>query len=146
VTRTSAITTACASIWLGVAAISVFAPDLVSGTEQEHIPLAAITAWLWALASTGYVALLAILASDVDYGTAWRSFALTLIVVWLTASAVSIFGPELVTGTDPTRVPLAALIAPPAATLATGFVCLILALMTLRRGVRIARSRTAIPV
>jgi hypothetical protein len=124
----------------------VFAPDLVSGTEQEHIPLAAITAWLWALASTGYVALLAILASDVDDGTAWRSFALTLIVVWLTASAVSIFGPELVTGTDPTRVPLAALIAPPAATLATGFVCLMFALLTLRRGERIARSRTAIPV
>ncbi len=34
-------------IWVAVLLISLFAPDLVSGSEQEHFPLAAFTAWFW---------------------------------------------------------------------------------------------------
>src|SRR5215204_4251098 len=34
-------------IWVGVLLISLFAPDLVSGSEQQHLPLAAFTTWFW---------------------------------------------------------------------------------------------------
>jgi hypothetical protein len=40
--------------------------------------------------------------------------------LWLAVAVVSIAGPMLVTGTDPTRIPLAALIAPPFGAIATG--------------------------
>jgi hypothetical protein len=41
-----------ASIWLSVALISIFAPDFVSGSEQEHIPLAALITWISGLFAT----------------------------------------------------------------------------------------------
>ena len=40
--------------------------------------------------------------------------------IWGVAALVSVFAPTLETGTDPTTIPLAAMIAPPAATLLTG--------------------------
>jgi hypothetical protein len=33
---------------LGAIAITLFAPDLVSGSEHEDLPLPAILVWLWA--------------------------------------------------------------------------------------------------
>jgi hypothetical protein len=42
-----------AGIWTAVVLISVLAPDLVSGSEQEHLPIAAFTTWLWGLVATG---------------------------------------------------------------------------------------------
>lgn len=42
-------------IWLATLLAALFAPDLVSGTEQEHVPLAAIIVWPWAAVATGYV-------------------------------------------------------------------------------------------
>jgi hypothetical protein len=140
--RNAAVSIACAGIWLNVAAASLLSPDLVSGSEQEHIPLAAITAWLWGLVSTGYVALLAAVRSDVGEGLSWRSLALAVVSIWSIAAAVSGLGPELVTGADPTRVPLSALIAPPAASLATGFVCLMHAILTLHPDQTGVPSRT----
>jgi hypothetical protein len=47
--------TAVVGLWVAVAAISVFAPDLISGSEQEHVPIAAITTWLWGTIATGFV-------------------------------------------------------------------------------------------
>jgi hypothetical protein len=34
-------------IWIAVLLISLLAPDLVSGSEQQHLPVAAFTTWLW---------------------------------------------------------------------------------------------------
>jgi hypothetical protein len=39
----------CGGIWVAVVVISVFAPDLVSGSEQEHLPVAALTTWFGAV-------------------------------------------------------------------------------------------------
>jgi hypothetical protein len=44
--------------------------------------------------------------------------------IWVVVALAGIFAPELVTGTDPTRIPLAALVAPIAGLVATGFVAL----------------------
>jgi hypothetical protein len=36
-----------ARIWIAVAAISIFSPDLVSGSEQDQVPIAALLIWVW---------------------------------------------------------------------------------------------------
>ena len=43
--------------------------------------------------------------------------------VWIVAALVAIFGPEMVTGSDPTRLPIAALLSPVAATVLTTGAC-----------------------
>jgi hypothetical protein len=36
-------------IWGAVIVISLFSPDNVSGSEQDHVPVAAILTWIWGL-------------------------------------------------------------------------------------------------
>lgn len=43
--------------------------------------------------------------------------------VWVIAAAVAVFGPETVTGADPTRVPMSGLMAPIAAMVLTTTAC-----------------------
>jgi hypothetical protein len=114
--------TAVVGLWVSVAAISVFAPDLISGTEQEHVPIAAITTWLWGTVATGFV-LFATAFPTHDQTVRW---GLTIVVlgIWGAVAAASIFAPSIVSGTDPATVPIAALIGPVAGAIATGFACL----------------------
>ena len=37
---------AVAGLWLAMAIASVFAPDLISAS-QDHVPIVAITIWMW---------------------------------------------------------------------------------------------------
>jgi hypothetical protein len=114
--------TAVVGLWVSVAAISVFAPDLISGTEQEHVPIAAITTWFWGTVATGFV-LFATAFPTHDQTVRW---GLTIVVlgIWGAVAAASIFAPSIVSGTDPATVPIAALIGPVAGAIATGFACL----------------------
>ena len=109
--------TAAAAIWLSAALVAVLAPDMVTGSAHEHLPIAAMTIWIWTLAATGYVLMAARRGSSLELtlGTA---------AVWLTVLLVAVFAPAMVTGTDPTQIPIAALVAPPVGTLATGFLAL----------------------
>jgi hypothetical protein len=34
-------------IWVAVLLISLLAPNLVSGSEQQHLPVAAFATWFW---------------------------------------------------------------------------------------------------
>src|SRR4029453_2770375 len=34
-------------IWVAVLLLSLLAPDLVSGSEQQHLPVAAFATWFW---------------------------------------------------------------------------------------------------
>src|SRR6478735_8946074 len=47
---------AIAAIWIAVTLISVYAPDLVTGTTHDHVPLAAILAWIWGVLASRNVA------------------------------------------------------------------------------------------
>lgn len=105
------------AVILAVTLISIFSPDLVSGSEQEHIPLVGLTAWVWGAAAVGYL-------SFVRGGQLDVPQAATIGGLWLAVAATCIFGPELVTGSDPTRVPLAGLVAPVVGTILTGFLSL----------------------
>ena len=108
---------AASSIWLFAALVAVLAPDMVTGSEHGHMPIAAMTIWLWTLAATGYVLMAARLGSSLE-------LSLGTAAVWLTVFVVAVFAPTMVTGSDPTQIPIAALVAPPVGTLATGFLAL----------------------
>jgi hypothetical protein len=115
---------AVASIWVPTLLLSVFAPDMVTGSQQEHLPLGGLIAWLWAAAATGYVLMATHAREESDDPSRWLGFELSVLTIWVVVALAAIFAPELVTGTDPTRIPLAALVAPIAGLVATGFVAL----------------------
>ena len=107
-------------IWVGVLLISLFAPDLVSGSEQEHLPVAAFTAWFWG--GVGTLALLLAmnrLRGRSSWHPIWVGLSVATLVIWSVATILAITLPVMETGTDPTRIPLAAIVAPVAAAMLT---------------------------
>jgi hypothetical protein len=107
-------------IWIAVLLISLFAPDLVSGSEQQHLPVAAFATWFW-----GGIGTLVLLWSmgrirgSSRWQPIWIGLSVTALVIWALATILAITLPVMVTGTDPTRIPFAAFFAPPAAAMLT---------------------------
>jgi hypothetical protein len=108
------------AIWASVTLAAIFAPDLVTGTTQDHFPLALVVGALAGLVATGYV----LKAMIRGLGSAARGavYALLNVAIWAAVALVAIYVPEMVTGTDPTRLPLAAVIAPIAGAILTRIV------------------------
>jgi hypothetical protein len=115
---------AIAGIWIAVVFASVFSPDLIHGSDQDHLPLAAITWWFWGTIATAFafVPLAARQRGVVLRGTLWFSLAAATGAVWLVATLLSIFTGYRETGADPTRFPVAAFVAPIVAMALTGLV------------------------
>ena len=113
-----------AAIWVPTAFLAIFAPDMVTGSMQEHLPIGGLTAWVWAAAATGYVLMTTRARDLADDPTRWLGFELSVLVIWVVVALAAVFAPALVTGTDPTTIPLATLVAPVAGLVATGFVAL----------------------
>ncbi len=113
-----------AAIWLATLAAALFSPDLITGSQHEHLPLAALLDWLWAAVASGYVAMSGrdVRAAGNTEGTS--SLVLSLVAVWTTMALASIFAGPMVTGTDPTQIPVVAIVVPLAAMAVTGFICL----------------------
>ena len=111
---------AVAAIWLSAVAASIWSPDLVTGAAHEHIPLVAINFPIWALLATGF-AILAPAVTASDRGRVWAVYAGAVAVAWVAAAMISIGAPAMVTGTDPTTIPIAGVIAPIAAMAATAY-------------------------
>jgi cobalamin synthase len=107
-------------IWVAVLVISLLAPDLVSGSQQEHLPVAAFTAWFWGGVGT-MVLLWAMgrLRRSPSWQPVWVGLAVVTLGIWALATILAITLPVVVTGTDPTRIPVAAIFAPPAAAMLT---------------------------
>src|SRR5829696_6063793 len=42
-----------AGVWVAVTLISLLSPDMVTGSEQQRLPVAAFGAWFWGLVATG---------------------------------------------------------------------------------------------
>jgi hypothetical protein len=108
---------ALAFIWGCAVLLGVLAPDLVSGSEQEHLPLAMFTVWLWATAATAFAAMVP------RHGNLF-SWTAGVAVVWVVAALAAVLAPDMVTGSDPTSIPIAALVAPPVAAVVTGLLSL----------------------
>jgi hypothetical protein len=112
--------TGIAGIWIAVAMISVFAPDLVSGSEHQHLPVAALGSWLWGLVATGaFLHAMGRLRGAAARRPIWTGLAVATLAVWLVATIASIALPVVETGSDPTRLPVGAMVAPVAATVLT---------------------------
>ena len=108
------------AIWLAVLLISLFAPDMVSGSEQEHLPVAAFATWFWGLvASAALLWGMGRLRGSAARRPIWVGLGVAVVAVWAVAAVLSITLPVFVTGSDPTRIPIAAMVAPPAAALLT---------------------------
>ena len=104
-------------VWIAVVVISVFSPDLVSGSEQQHLPVAAFGTWLWGTVATVAVLVGGGLLRRAGEALWWVAPAVATVVIWVVAALASVFAPTMETGTDPTTIPLAALIAPVVAAL-----------------------------
>ena len=108
-------------IWVVVLVVSIFAPDLVSGSQQEHIPLAAFSTWIFGAAGTAAVLwTLATLRGDASRQPIWVGYSILVSVVWLAAMILALTLPEFETGTDPTLIPFGAIFAPLGAAVVSG--------------------------
>jgi hypothetical protein len=108
-------------IWIAVALISLFAPDMVSGSEQEHLPVAAFATWISGVVGTGaFLWMMGKLRGNVARMPIWIGLSVTTAAIWLVATILSIALPVVETGSDPTRLPVGAMVAPVAAALLTG--------------------------
>lgn len=126
-------------IWVAVALISFLAPDMVSGSEQQHLPIAAFGTWLWGAIGTGFfIWAMGKLRGSGLWRSAWIGVSVATLLVWTVATIVAITAPEFVTGTDPTRIPFGALFAPIGAVLLTALAGVIASVF--RQGSRIARE------
>ena len=112
---------AVADLWLAMALSSVFAPDLISDS-QDHVPIVALTIWVWGAVTTGFVMLGAAFPTR-DRMARW-GLPVAVLGIWGAVALVSIFAPTIVAGSDGTIVPIAGLFAPVAGTVATGYACL----------------------
>jgi hypothetical protein len=108
---------AMASVALAVVLASALSPDMVTGSNHEHLPIAAFVDWLWGAVAIGYL-------SFVRGARAEPALAISVAVLWLAVAATAILAPVFVTGTDPTSIPLAAMLSPIAGAVATGFLAL----------------------
>jgi hypothetical protein len=107
-------------IWVAVILISVLAPDLVSGSEQEHLKVAAFGTWFWGGIGTAvFLWAMGRLRGDATWRPTWIGLASVTLGIWAVAAILSITMPVFETGSDPTQIPLGALFAPVAAAMLT---------------------------
>jgi hypothetical protein len=107
-------------IWVAVLLLSLLAPDLVSGSEQEHLPVAAFTTWFWGGAgSLVFLWAMGRLRGSARWRPIWIGLSVGTLALWTLATVLGITLPVLETGSDPTRIPFAALFAPVAAAMLT---------------------------
>ena len=112
---------AVAGIWLAMALTSVYAPDLISDA-QDHVPIVAITIWIWGAVATGFVLFGAAFPTR-DRVARW-GLPVAVLGIWGAVALVSIFEPTIVVGGDGTIVPVAGLFSPVVGVVATGYACL----------------------
>jgi hypothetical protein len=118
---------AVASVWLAIAAASIWSPDLISGTNQERVPLAAILDWFYAALATGLVLMAFGRRSPGASRSLWLGFTISIAGIWFVVAIASILAPSIETGTDHTTVPIAALASPLAGVIASAFVSVFVA-------------------
>ncbi len=94
-------------IWIAVLLLSLLAPDLVSGSQQDHLPIAALTTWFWgALGTLVVLWAMARLRGRASWQPIWIGLSVVTVGIWALATILGITLPVMVTGTDPTQIPL----------------------------------------
>jgi hypothetical protein len=107
-------------IWVAVLLISLLAPDLVSGSEHEHLPIAAFISWFWGgIGTLVFLWAMGQLRGDATWRSAWIGLSAVTLGLWGVATILAVTLPVAVTGSDPTELPFGALFAPLAAAMLT---------------------------
>jgi hypothetical protein len=75
---------------------------------------------VWALLATGFVIMAPAVTAN-DRLRVWAVYTGAVTIAWVAAAVIAIAAPPLVTGSDPTTLPIAGLIAPVAAMAATAY-------------------------
>jgi hypothetical protein len=84
------------------------------------MPIAAATSWLWGLMATiAFLWAMTRLRGRASRRPIWIGLATATLVLWLVATILSITLPVVETGTDPTRLPIGAMVTPLAAAVLT---------------------------
>ena len=96
-------------IWISIIIISLFSPDLITGSQQEHLKLALWTAWIWGLLAS--IITLRMIREKFDYKT-HLYLSITFIVIWAIVCILALVVPPFVTGSDPTSIPFGSVGAP----------------------------------
>lgn len=104
-------------IWLATGAMSVLAPDMVTGSNHEHLPIALLSVWVWAAVATTYTLM-------ATHGSSANATDLVVGVsaVWIAVLVAVVWAPVMVTGSDPTEIPMAVFVAPVVGAATTGFI------------------------
>ena len=110
-----------ASIWAAVAVASIWSPDMITDTQHDHLAIASFADWLYAALATGLVLMAFGRRTPGASRSLWLGFTVAVAGIWLAVAVASIFAPTMVTGTDPTTIPIAAFAAPIGGVLATAF-------------------------
>src|SRR5579864_4442271 len=115
---------AIVAIWVGVVLASVFSPDMVTGSQHDHMQMA-FGDYLWGTVATGAVGLAAMagIRSRTTSRAPWMVLSLGVAAIWFGVLLASVFAPTFVTGTDPTVLPLAVIGAPIFGVIVTGILC-----------------------
>ncbi|HLG71885.1 MAG TPA: SHOCT domain-containing protein [Chloroflexota bacterium] len=115
---------AIGAIWISVALAAVYAPDMVTGSQHEHLA-SGWGGWLWGAIATGLIAQAALegIRARMSARTPWLFLGVSVAVIWAAVVLASVFTPLFVTGTDPTMIPFGAWLVPIGGLVATGFVC-----------------------
>ncbi len=107
-------------IWIAVVLISLLSPDMVSGSEQEHLKVAAFGTWFWGGVGTlVFLWAMGRLRGDAMWRLTWIGLSIATLGIWALATLLAIVLPVVETGSDPTQLPLGAFIAPVAAAMLT---------------------------
>ena len=107
-------------IWVAVLLISLLAPDLVSGSEQEHLPVAAFTTWFWGgIGTLVFLWAMGRLRGDAAWRPTWIGLSVVTLALWAVATTLGVTLPVVETGSDPTQIAFAAFFAPVAAAMLT---------------------------
>jgi hypothetical protein len=110
-----------AAIWVATLAAALWSPDMITGSMHEHLPMAAMADWFYAAIASGLVLMAFGRRTRGATRSLWAGFTIAIAAIWATVALASIYAPTFVTGTDPTIVPIAVLVAPVAGMTATAF-------------------------
>ncbi len=114
-----------AVIWLVVLILSLQSDPLVTGAEQNELPVAAFLNWIWGLLATVAVLRATVFRKPNEKGwgqdDAWMWIMIVVGSIWVAATIVALSVPDLVTGDDPIRIPYGAIVAPVIAAVLTNY-------------------------
>ena len=96
-------------IWISIIIISFLSPDMVTGSQQEHLKIVLWTSWIWGLLAS--IITLRMIREKFDYKThLYLSYA--IMIIWILVVILALLAPPFVTGSDPTKIPFGSIGAP----------------------------------